>query len=217
MKKILVLFAVLLLAASGVLFAAEGRIGVSIAPEWFWNTEAEDSGSTDFVLLAEGANYFGRHGGFGIEYGLGVSFPVNTWVAGGEPTKIEDGKNSFVFKAGAGYKHAFGDVFGLSAGLGVRGTVSSLKAGDSVEGVVSFSGKTTKFIIDLYGSVAADITLLDFLGIRAGVMVGGPVVSTAKTTVEGSIGDIGGSHTETVDLNRKGIWLSPFVGVSFVY
>lgn len=216
MKRVLIIAAAMLLVTAS-LFASEGRIGVSLAPEWMWYTNAEDSGKMDFALMAEGANYFGKKGGgFGIEYGLGVKFPVSTWVAGSDPIDVEDGKSSFLFKAGVGYKHAFSDVFGISAGLGVRGDISSTSEGGSWGGI-SVSGRGTTFVMDIYGSVSADLTLMDFLGIRIGAMAGGPVLGKLRTTVQGGIGDFGGSHSETTDLGIEGFWLAPFVGVSYVY
>lgn len=216
MRKI-VAVAFVLLAFTGMLFAGEGRIGVTIAPDWMWYSNPEDTGKMDFNLMAEGANYFGKEGGFGIEYGLGVKFPVNTWITDNDPQKVEDGKSSFLFKVGAGYKHAFSDMFGLTAGLGIRGSIkpgADIGIGDSS---VSGSLKIKTFMMDIYGSVAADITLLDFLSLQAGVSVGGPVISSRKTTIEGSIGEFGDSTSNTVDLDRSGIYLAPFVGVSFVY
>ena len=216
MRKI-VAVAFVLLAFTGMLFAGEGRIGVIIAPDWMWYSNPEDTGKMDFNLMAEGANYFGKEGGFGIEYGLGVKFPVNTWITDNDPQKVEDGKSSFLFKVGAGYKHAFSDMFGLTAGLGIRGSVLTTDGGFDLGGIIGVSGKTTVFMMDIYGSVAADITLLDFLSLQAGVSVGGPVVSSCRITTEGSIGGIGGGGTETVDLDLSGFYLAPFVGVSFVY
>ena len=216
MRKI-VAVAFVLLAFTGMLFAGEGRIGVTIAPDWMWYSNPEDTGKMDFNLMAEGANYFGKEGGFGIEYGLGVKFPVNTWITDNDPQKVEDGKSSFLFKVGAGYKHAFSDMFGLTAGLGIRGSVLTTDGGFDLGGIIGVSGKATVFMMDIYGSVAADITLLDFLSLQAGVSVGGPVVSSCRITTEGSIGEIGGGGTETVDLDFSGFYLAPFVGVSFVY
>ena len=216
MRKI-VAVAFVLLAFTGMLFAGEGRIGVIIAPDWMWYSNPEDTGKMDFNLMAEGANYFGKEGGFGIEYGLGVKFPVNTWITDNDPQKVEDGKSSFLFKVGAGYKHAFSDMFGLTAGLGIRGSVLTTDGGFDLGGIIGVSGKTTVFMMDIYGSVAADITLLDFLSLQAGVSVGGPVVSSCRITTEGSIGGLGGGGTETVDLDLSGFYLAPFVGVSFVY
>ena len=216
MRKI-VAVAFALLAFTGMLFAGEGRIGVAIAPDWMWYSNPEDTGKMDFNLMAEGANYFGKEGGFGIEYGLGVKFPVNTWITDNDPQKVEDGKSSFLFKVGAGYKHAFSDMFGLTAGLGIRGSVLTTDGGFDLGGIIGVSGKATVFMMDIYGSVAADITLLDFLSLQAGVSVGGPVVSSCRITTEGSIGGIGGGGTETVDLDLSGFYLAPFVGVSFVY
>ena len=206
MRKI-VAVAFVLLAFTGMLFAGEGRIGVTIAPDWMWYSNLEDTGKMDFNLMAEGANYFGKEGGFGIEYGLGVKFPVNTWITDNDPQKVEDGKSSFLFKVGAGYKHAFSDMFGLTAGLGIRGSVLTTDGGFDLGGIIGVSGKATVFMMDIY----------DFLSLQAGVSVGGPVVSSCRITTEGSIGGIGGGGTETVDLALSGFYLAPFVGVSFVY
>ena len=107
-------------------------------------------------------------------------------------------------------------MFGISAGLGVRGDISSTSEGGSWGGI-SVSGRGTTFVMDIYGSVSADLTLMDFLGIRIGAMAGGPVLGKLRTTVQGGIGDFGGSHSETTDLGIEGFWLAPFVGVSYVY
>ena len=214
MKRFLAVLLVLSLAL-GTLFAAEGRIGVSVAPQWLWNTNTDaDDGEMNISLLADGANYFGKDGGLGIEYGLGIFIPVNTWL--GDQTFESSADSAFLFKVGLGYKHAFSDMFGLAAGAGVLGRVQSYEEGGSIGGL-TLSGRTTAFIMDLYGSVGVQIDILDFLGINAGVMVGGPVLSTLTTTVSGSWGDLGGDHTETTTLEPYGVWLSPFVGVSFVY
>ena len=215
MKKVVSILLCLVLL-TGAVFAAEGRIGVSLAPQWVWNTATEaDDGETNFLLMAEGANYFGKEGGFGVEYGLGVGFPIKTWPVN---TVGDDTHSDFVFKAGLGYKHAFNDMFGINAGLGVMGNVTSYSIGGSIIEGVSGSGRSTTFELDLYGSVAADITLLDFLGINVGVIVGGPVYTSLTTSGNLSVGDIidaGDSNTETVE--NQAIFVTPFVGLSFVY
>ena len=214
MKKILVAF-LALIVCSGALFAAQGRIGVTLTPEWTWYTDTEaDDGETNISLMAEGANYFGKEGGIGIEYGVGIFMPVNTWL--GDNTFDAEGDSAFIFKVGAGYKLVFSDMFGLDLGMGIRGRVQAYADGGSW-GSVTISGRSTSFIMDLYGSVAADITLLDFLGINAGVMVGGPVLHSVTTSASGSIGDFGGNTSDTSTVDTSGFWLAPFVGVSFVY
>ncbi len=63
MKKVVSILLCLVLL-TGAVFAAEGRIGVSLVPEWFFggpkvnNEVSDNTGSTSFMLLAEGANYF---------------------------------------------------------------------------------------------------------------------------------------------------------------
>ena len=82
MRRFLVTVLLILLVVP--VFAMDSQIGASIAPEWFFVSKMEDmemseTGMTRFYLTIDGANYFGQNGGFGIEYGLGVIFPVNTW------------------------------------------------------------------------------------------------------------------------------------------
>ena len=63
MKKAVAVLAVLMVL-SGALFAAEGRIGLSVSPAWKWYTGSSvNTGTTSIALMAEGANYFGDEGG----------------------------------------------------------------------------------------------------------------------------------------------------------
>ena len=216
MKKVVSILLCLVLV-SGAVFAAEGRIGVSLVPEWFFggpkvnNEVPKDTGSTSMMLLAEGANYFGKEGGLGIEYGLGVKFPINTWT--GDIKAEDDSASAFAVKVGLGYRHEFNDLIGISLGAGALGSVTRVSEGGEIFGQ-TISGSSTTFILDLYGSVAADFTLIDVLRLEVGAMLGGPVYTGSSAEV--SIG--GGSWgSDPVDLNYGGFNLAPFVRVSFVY
>ena len=217
MKKIFTVL-IVLLSASAMLFAAEGRIGVSLAPEWLFggakvNGEVpEDTGSTSFMLLAEGANYFGKEGGFGIEYGLGVKFPINTWV--GDLSTEDESPSAFSLKVGLGYRHEFSDIFGISVGAGALADITKVSEGGEIFGQ-TISGSSTTFILDIYGSVAADITLIDFLRLEVGAMMGGPVWTATKAQV--NAGGLGSWNPDPVKLDYGGFALAPFVRVSFVY
>lgn len=207
MKKILVTL-LILVAVVGAVSASDGRIGVSVAPEWFWySTDTEtELGRTNLAFMAEGAHYFGKKGsGIGIEYGLGAYFPLSTW-SGDTTAKIED-TSGFVFKVGVGYRYEFSDLFGLAAGIGTRGCLYS-----STEDVPFFGTKvTTKmFSLDIYGDVTADITLLDFLRINVGVMLGGPVYTKASISTGGE--SFSGDSSEV-----SGFWLAPVIAVSYTY
>lgn len=74
---------------------------------------------TRFMLTADGANYFGKKGGIGIEYGFGMIFPINTWQ-GNITVNAEDSSVGFVFRAGIGYRYEFSDLLGIAAGLGLN-------------------------------------------------------------------------------------------------
>ena len=211
MKKFFTVLAVLL-AAGSMLFAAEGRIGVSASPEWFWYTDADDVNKVYFNLMAEGVNYFGKDGGgFGVEYGLGAAFPVSDNFGS---VTIEFNESSvFLFKAGLAYKYAFSDMFGLSAGLGVMGNVNSRTYTSQL--ISSLSATYTTFTLDVYGRVGADIDLLDFLGLSVGVNVGGPVYTNSVLKSGDSsldLGDMFGGNEPV-----SGVWLAPYVAVSFLY
>ena len=206
MKKVLSLLLCLLLL-SGLLFAAEGRIGVTLAPQWLWYTETEaDRGETNFLFMAEGANYFGKEGGFGVEYGLGVNFPVNEWL--GDHVSDSSASSAFVFKAGLGYKYAFNDSFGIVAGLGIDGNFRKRTL------VEELSISYNEFSLNMYGKVAAQFTLIDFLGLDVGVMLGGPVYITRSLNGQDSSFNL---DSLLKNEPNKGFYLAPFVGVSFVY
>ena len=212
MKRMLIVL-LILLATVGVVSASDGHIGVSVAPEWFWySTETKtDLGRTNLAFMAEGAHYFGKKGsGVGIEYGLGAFFPLNYWVGDADPVKLENASSSFIFKAGAGYRHEFSDLFGISAGLGIRGKYGKMidyNLGDIIK------SNTTEFVLDLYGDISFDISLTDFLRINAGIMLGGPVLTQATTKMD--IGGVSGSNTESSDIS--GFWLAPVIAVSYTY
>ena len=101
-------------------------------------------------------------------------------------------------------------MFGISAGLGIRGTYGKyldFSIGDLID------SNTTIFAMDLYGDVSFDITLLEFLRINVGVMLGGPVLTQTTTKTDTIIGS--GSNTES--LNISGFWLTPVIAVSYTY
>lgn len=207
MKKIVVLL--LLLASLVPLSAMDSQIGVSIAPEWFWvtafegNKAPESTGATSFYLTVDGANYFGENGGFGIEYGLGMAFPINTWA--GDMTTEANGDVEFAFRVGAGYRHEFNSLIGIAAGLGLNGSSYS-QTGDTGYG---YTGKASIFSLGIYGRVAVDFTFIDFLRINAGVAMGGPVYSSMKVSSMG--------QSMSMDIDLSGFYLAPFVGVSYAY
>ena len=194
MKKAVAVLAVLMVL-SGALFAAEGRIGLSVSPAWKWYTGSSvNTGTTSIALMAEGANYFGDEGGFGLEYGLGTNIPINSWLGDYPADPIS--KTSFLFKAGLGYKYAFGDLFGLTAGLGVMGNIGS------------WTSNSSYFELDMYGSVGAELSILEFLGLNAGVTLSGPVYIGGSKHVA--------SLSSMVEADKAFI-LAPYVIVSFLY
>ena len=221
MKKILVTL-LILVAVVGAVSASDGRIGVSVAPEWYWLDTGTDSksGQTNLAFMAEGAHYFGKRGsGIGIEYGLGAYFPLNTWVGDADPVKVpDDTPSNFIFKVGAGYRYEFSDLLGLSAGVGMRGKFGTIvDTGLDFGDIFTASGKTTNFRLDIYGDVSLDITLLEFLRINVGVILGGPVYSsfTTKSSSSGIFGDHNNTTTGTID--ESGFWPAPVIAVSYTY
>ena len=83
--------------------------------------------------------------------------------------------------------------------------------------IFTASGKTTNFRLDIYGDVSLDITLLEFLRINVGVILGGPVYSsfTTKSSSSGIFGDHNNTTTGTID--ESGFWLAPVIAVSYTY
>ena len=208
MKKILAVV-VLFVAALGMLSAHDSSVGLTLAPEWSWEFEyngqkrSDNTGYTYFHLMATGDNYFGDDGGFGIEYGLGATFIMNGF-SNGETIKAENAPVGFVFSVGPGYRYELNSLIGFSAGLGIRGYLYS----DEIYSG-NYSISSTVFYLDMYGKVAVDFTLLDFLRLDAGAMFGGPVYATSSATVNGS--------SASIDISRSGFFFSPFVSISYVF
>ena len=208
MKKILAVV-VLFVAALGMLSAHDSSVGLTLAPEWYWMFESrgqklpDNSGDTRFHLMATGDSYFGDDGGFGIEYGLGATFVMNTFI-NGETTKAENAPVGFVFNVGPGYRYELNSLIGFSAGLGIRGYLVSDESGFG-----EYSASYTAFYLDMYGKVAVDFTLFDFLRLDAGAMFGGPVFATGSYTYNG--------NSVSADVSVSGFFFTPFVSVSYVF
>ena len=202
MRKVIALVIVSAMLLCAV--SAEGQIGVTVMPEWFFitnvsGTHVEGSmGETKLYAGIEGANYFGEKGGFGIEYGFSGMFPMNTWSEG---TTIKADTFSNVGAAlniGAAYRHEFNDLLGLSAGLGVRFNIDS-----TMSAIVSGGAAPVFLMFDLYGRASVDITIINHLRFNAGLFLGGPLFSVNLGT--------------DYNVSYSGLYLSPYVGVSYVY
>lgn len=155
------------------------------------------------MLTADGANYFGKKGGIGIEYGFGMIFPINTWQ-GNITVNAEDSSVGFVFRAGIGYRYEFSDLLGIAAGLGLNGFYQSQTqtySGQSITG--------SEFDLGIYGRLTADFTLFNSLRINAGLAMGGPVYTLITLSAAG--------QSESRSMNIGGFFLAPFVGVSYTY
>lgn len=207
MRKLFVITIIFIVSIVPVF--AEGQIGLSLTPEWFWikSVEGEKApesiGMTRFMLTVDGANYFGEKGGFGIEYGLGMIFPVNQWE-GNVTVKNESSNVGFVFRVGAGYRYELSDLIGFGIGLGLNGLYDS-DSQSYLEQTISAS----EFDLHMYGRITADFTLLEFLRINAGLAIGGPIYTRLSIS--------SGEYKETASIDMGGFFLAPFLGLSYVY
>lgn len=199
MRKILIV-AIMLFAVMIPVFA-EGQIGVTLAPEWFWITSVEGEkipesfGESSFMLGVDGANYFGENGGFGVEYGIGLGLPMRIWE--GQLSAKSPEKAGFAFNVGAGYRYEFSDLIGIVAGLGLGGYYQNSAA--------IFVGEGNQFELSLYGRVAVDFTFIDCLRVNAGVKLGGPVYTVVS------------AEGQSADISIGGVYFTPFASVSYVY
>ncbi len=196
MKKVLLAIAVLSISAS---LNAVSFIGVSVAPDWYFDSEG--SGSTDILFTADGANYFGLDHSFGIEYGIGVVFPINMWE--GERTESLAGSPyGFVFRTGLGYRYDTAGLIGIFLGAGVHGTLQMFNDEPSADQDLRV------FSLDIYCRAGIDFNIMDILSINAGLLAGGPVYTSA--TVLPGCGSFDG-------YSRKGFFIAPFAGISLMY
>lgn len=195
MKRLLVVM-ILALAAIAPVFAINGQIGVSAGYEWFANDTSFDSGTNSLALNVAGATYFGSEGGLGIEYGLGMGIPMSSW-AGDFSVDLDDNPKQFIFNAGLGYRFHFGDMLGLKLGIGANGYRTN--ESDSV----------STMTLGIYGRLALDVTIAGCVRIDLGAFAGGPVMGK----VDGTLGGI--SYSQDVDV--KGIFVTPYAGISYAY
>ena len=206
MRKRALLVLLMLAASLSILSAAhDGSIGITIAPESYWNLDAStNSGNTKLYLMVDGANYWGRTHSFGIEYGIGTAFYLNTWN-GNTTLSYDDFREAFVFTIGPGYRFELSDMIGINAGLGFRGRLTGWSGASS-------TGESTNisYNFDFYGKVAADFTFFKHLRVDAGIMIGCPIAP--ETVFRFSSDDF------IVDnYDNQAFFLVPFVGISFAY
>ncbi len=137
-----------------------------------------------------------------------MMIPINAWS--GDQTAKDDSPVGFIFKVGAGYRHELNELIGISAGVGINGFVQSDDTSiyDSSSGM-NFAADMTLFSLNMYGRLAVDFTVIGCLGIDVGIMLGGPVYSSADVSASGV--------SVSADIDIGGFYAAPYVGVSYLY
>lgn len=187
MKKACILILVAVIAIMN-LSAAKGEIGGTLYPEVFIST-SDGSTILGAVVMAEGANYFGADGGFGIEYGIGGWFPLAQFTS--EGSEFIGSAALLTGKVGLAYDFPIGESFDLALSLGLK-----------VRTILIVN------LFDIYGTVTASFDVGENVAVKTGVTAGGTIFGTMP-----EIGDQSAFATEGVPI----VVVAPFVGVSFVY
>lgn len=201
MRKIL-LSVILVAVCSVSLFASVGEIGVTGTTDWFFgsSTSGHSVKIGTFDLILDGANYFGSAGMFGIDWGVGVTFPyrTNLGIVNSTGTDFFPGA---MFKIGFGYNFDILSFLDITGGVGYKFRLL-LDVRDDY-------GFMIRGLVDneLYADVAVRIRPIENLGISAGIAVGLPIWAYVQT----------GEQIDTVTDGLLGISIGPFVGVSYVY
>lgn len=191
MKHELLVFLVLAIAIASPLYAMDGQIGVTIGYQYNTEDFGFGSGTKEIPINISGSDYFGRDGGFGVEYGAGLGIGIGGWD-GGSNYDETNSPTPFFANAGAGWRFHFNDTFGLKFGLGVDFRYMS-------------KDNSSRYTLGAYGRVALDITFLDHIRLDAGAKVGGPLHA------EQAIGSLSG------EVDVKGVYASPYVGIAYAY
>lgn len=205
MKK---LFAILLIVlAVTPLFASEGQIGATLGYQnaWLFEIEGNDTGdmqSRTLVMSVNGANYFGSNGGFGVEYGIGMTNLLNTKY---ENLTVDDEEfdPGLILNLGVSYRYGITDMIGISAGLGLSAEMDWANGQDIV--YIQKDVDLFEFDLGMYGKIAADFTFFDDLRLNVGLEMGGPLYKSI--TAE--------SNTESIDISA--FYLTPYVSLSYKY
>ena len=184
-------FLVLAIALASPLSAMDGQIGITVGCQWNTEDFDFDRGTREIPINISGSDYFGRDGGFGVEYGAGLGI----CIGGGDVDSNYAETNSqtpFFANVGAGWRFHFDDTFGVKIGLGVDFRYMS-------------NDNWKRYTLGAYGRVALDITFADHFRLDVGARIGGPLHA------EQAIGSLSG------EVDVKGVYASPYVGLAYVY
>lgn len=189
-------------------FAAEGQIGITSGYQVLWTSEEIIEGfSFDYeyrsaAVSLDGANYFGRNGGFGLEYGIGISNRLSMRIEDFK-TDYEEFDPSLLLHAGAAFRHGFTDVIGIASSLGV----STEMYWDSVDDP-GYEHKIFNLGLSVYARVSYDFTFSS-IRLNLGLEMSRLFYTAAKTTI--------GDESYTVDGNVSGFHMTPYVSLSYKY
>ncbi len=211
MKKIIVVCLLISLAVLPV-FAMESWGGITVAPEFGWSTVKVDFGgqsekikssSTNLMVAAEGANYFGQKAQFGIGYGFGVGFALSGTM---EDQKVDVSNTpvSVLPKISFQYRNAFNDKCAIEVGIGFTHAYQSQTTTDS-----GISVKQEVNITSLFANANILFNFTDLIGIRAGLGLSTPIYTSSKIS--------GNGMSIKIDATTTGVSIVPYVGIAFCY
>lgn len=193
MKKLMILAMVIM--ACMPLCATAFRLGVSVEPTWLFvvpptsivdvdpyhatsmSGEYVSAGRMDMNYMIKGSGYFGNNERFGIDFAVGLLFNERTWREldmQNAPASRYDafpesgplGTGGGSFRLGFGYCQRLTSIMDLGLAFG---EYMYLQGGLSPKGEDGFD--TALYMgSGLYGSVSLDFTLVEHLGLSAGIV-----------------------------------------------
>lgn len=198
-KAILVL--VLILAALASLSAASNQIGIVTGPSLqygrgdYYATPSFNYSQIDYGIGIRGTNYFTKF--IGIGYGADVFLPISFKMDDVGITYPQT-KVSFDVSLSLQFKVDISSAFAIEAGAGIYYLFENCKTGSSL--------KYHRQYYNLFADADIAYSITGRIQLKAGARAAFPIYS--KHTLVDAV-----EETNTV----KGIFILPYIGVSFAY
>lgn len=208
MKKIALILVVVLSVTP--LFAVSGYIGGTFAPQFGWYTykQTSDSGKTVFeqdvsdtliVIGADGATYWGKQHQFGLGYGFDLGFTVGA-KAGDTDVDTDDIGVTISPNVSFQYRYFINKNLAIESGAGFQVDFVS----DKFDG-----GKISMTTFDLLANVDVMYAITEHVGLKGGFNFLIPLGTSAELKSN--------SSSMSVDIDRPGFALKPFISVGYCY
>lgn len=181
-----------------------GYFGGDFSFQKLKDSDSDSVRITGITFGAEGANFVGKNGNFGLGYSIGGIIPTAR-TAGDFTQDLDDEPMLLDVSAVLFYRYPVSRKFSIAAGLGAG--YGFVKNSESTSDRVKMTSTTNT--VQILGDVKLMVNVIDSLKLFGGVRLGGAVYN--KTTVK--INNQSGTFDEETSIFR----VTPYIGIGFAY